>query len=68
MPITVLSAGQKGLNTEESYRMWIALHEDLLELSTNCTHVILENSGHNIETEAPGAVVDAIEKMIHAVK
>lgn len=68
MPITVLSAGQKGLNTDESYRMWIALHEDLLELSSNSTHIIVENSGHNIQTEAPEAVVDAIEKMIHVVK
>ena len=67
MPLTVLSAGRKDHNTEESHAMWIALHQDLLTLSANASHVIVENSGHNIHREQPGAVADAIRNVLKMV-
>ena len=46
----------------------LAAQEQLVHLSSNSKHIIDMNSGHNIHVEDPGAVIEAIEEVLIAVK
>ncbi len=75
MPLIVLSAGvqewppdfPKDL-AERIDQDFIQLHADLARLSSNGTHRIVENSGHNIEEDQPEVVFDAISEVVEAVR
>ncbi|MGH9648308.1 MAG: alpha/beta fold hydrolase, partial [Bryobacteraceae bacterium] len=44
--------------------MWVdGLQADLVHLSSNATQVLVPNSGHGIQFDAPDAVVDAIQRV-----
>ncbi|GAB7051207.1 alpha/beta fold hydrolase [Catenuloplanes indicus] len=54
LPLVVLRRGEKATDA------WIAAQERLAALSTRGTLRVAEGSGHEIPSEAPAAVVDAI--------
>lgn len=68
LPLMIVSAGRKDHNTDQSHEKWIQLHQDLLTLSSRNSHVIVENSGHNIHLEHPEKVIEVIRNIVHTVK
>ncbi|MDR7319953.1 MULTISPECIES: alpha/beta fold hydrolase [Catenuloplanes] len=54
LPLVVLHRGEKATDA------WIAAQQRLAALSTRGTLRVAEGSGHEIPSDAPGAVVDAI--------
>ena len=49
-------------------RSWLQRQEELAELSSNSTHIIVEDSDHVIQIDQPGAVVDAIKRVVESVR
>ena len=43
---------------------WLKLQRQLLQLSSNATHTIATDSGHDVMTDRPDVVVEAIRKMV----
>jgi pimeloyl-ACP methyl ester carboxylesterase len=43
---------------------WLKLQQELLQLSTNATLTIATGSGHDVMTDRPDVVVEAIRKMV----
>jgi pimeloyl-ACP methyl ester carboxylesterase len=79
VPLIVLSAHFRGCppgvpsEQEESYRQrsdraWMQLQRELTQLSTQSTHIVVEESGHNIHLDRPGVVVDAIRQVVDEVR
>jgi pimeloyl-ACP methyl ester carboxylesterase len=68
LPITVLSAGvqdqEEDPKLDHDHALKLQLHERLAHLSTQGTHVVVANSGHNIPDEAPQAIVEAIQNVL----
>ncbi len=62
LPLIVLTAG---LNHQTG---WQAKQVELLQLSSNSEQVILDDSGHNIQSDKPEAAVAAIVKMVSQVR
>jgi pimeloyl-ACP methyl ester carboxylesterase len=49
--------------------LWIqGLQADLVNLSSRGKQVVLKNSGHGVQFDAPGAVADAIHEICEAVR
>jgi len=46
---------------------WLKLQQELLQLSTNATHTIATGSGHDVMTDRPDVVVEAIRKIVEKV-
>lgn len=81
LPLIVLTAG-RGYVTDtdsiedsemlatlqEADRVWNELQEELAGLSTNSTHIIVEDSGHVIQGDRPDAVIDAIRDMLDVTR
>lgn len=53
---------------ESLMQEWLRMQEELAELSSNSTHIIVEDSGHNIPVDQPDAVIDAILQVVDAVR
>jgi pimeloyl-ACP methyl ester carboxylesterase len=49
-------------------RQWWALQSSLAALSTDSTHLLVPNSGHFIQRDAPDAVVEAIRRVVDAIR
>jgi pimeloyl-ACP methyl ester carboxylesterase len=69
LPLVVLSHDPDkvkfpGNLTEPVNREWGKMQEELAQLSTNGTRVVVKGSGHDIQIDEPQAVVDAIRKII----
>jgi pimeloyl-ACP methyl ester carboxylesterase len=47
---------------------WQQLQNELAQLSTRSTHTIVRNSGHYIQLDQPGAVIEAIKKVVTQVR
>jgi len=43
---------------------WLELQQELLQLSTNATHTMATGSGHDVMTDRPDVVVEAIRTMV----
>ncbi len=43
---------------------WLKLQQELLQFSTNATHTIATGSGHDVMTDRPDVVVEAIRKIV----
>jgi pimeloyl-ACP methyl ester carboxylesterase len=43
---------------------WLKLQRELLQLSTNATHTIATRSGHEVMTDRPDVIVEAIRKIV----
>lgn len=49
---------------QEADRVWLDLQTALVGLSSNSTHIIVEDSGHVIQGDRPDAIIDAIREML----
>lgn len=74
-PLVVLSASahidRDGLSNdvdEKLHQVLITLHKEMAALSPNGTHVMVEDSGHGIQYDQPGVVVDAIRRVIQEAR
>src|SRR5262245_56207485 len=72
MPLIVLTSTISQYGTaDEQTRTRLSedrkrLQADLLTLSTNSKQIVAEKSGHHIQLDEPGLVVDAIEQVVKA--
>lgn len=64
LPLYVISAGKQEYHSDDSYRNWVQMHQELLQLSSRSKYFIAENSGHNIQKEEPDIIIKVIEEMI----
>lgn len=65
IPLIVLSAGNKHLYTKESQELWNKMQKEILQISTQSEFIIVENSAHYIQNDAPSVVVEAINKLLN---
>ena len=68
-PLIVLTAGRSGVVESDSTSafpaVWVhQLQADLARLSTHGRQIIIGNSAHMIQFEAPEAVVDAVREVV----
>jgi pimeloyl-ACP methyl ester carboxylesterase len=74
LPLVVLSAGRSewpdcfpSEAREGLDQAWLDMQNDLASLSTNSTHLVAEESGHNF-AEQPEIVIDAIQRVVQSVQ
>jgi pimeloyl-ACP methyl ester carboxylesterase len=74
LPLVVLTAGRSEWPDcfppkvrEQLDKVWLEMQDDLASISTNSAHLIAEESGHNF-AEQPEMVIDAIQRVVHAVQ
>ena len=75
LPLIVLTAPNKTraedvpkeLN-DKFNQIWFDLHLELAKLSSNSTHIIIEDSDHFIHHDRPEIVIDAILSMVDEVR
>lgn len=75
LPLIVLSAGQEetisflsDTENQQRWEVWQTLQSELAALSSQSKQVIAEQSGHNIQLDQPGLVIDAIREMVDAIQ
>jgi len=75
MPLTVLSGGRPEpspqLSDFENQQVWDVMQEwqsRLPGLSSEGKQVIAEQSGHHIQLDQPGLVIDAIRELVHTLR
>jgi pimeloyl-ACP methyl ester carboxylesterase len=73
MPLIVLSHDPEkvrfpGNLTEPVNREWGKMQEELAQLSSNGSHLVVKGSGHDIQIDKPEAVVEAIRKVVSQAK
>ncbi len=49
-------------------RVWLELHEELADLSTNSDHRIIEGAGHYIHWDRPEEVLAAIRDVVVSIR
>ncbi|HJQ35422.1 MAG TPA: alpha/beta hydrolase [Pyrinomonadaceae bacterium] len=69
-PLVVLTRGEwppasSGEEAERAERVWRELQADLATRSTNARQVIAEKSGHYIQFDEPGLVIDAVRQVVN---
>ncbi|HTE90494.1 MAG TPA: alpha/beta hydrolase [Terriglobales bacterium] len=47
---------------------WLKLQQELVQLSTNATHTIATGSGHDVMTDKPDVVVEAIQQTVEKAR
>ena len=73
-PLIVLTAAKEpprlppGVSWTEMSRAWLELQTELVALSTSSDHRMIETAGHYIQLDEPGAVIQAIEDVLAAVR
>ena len=73
-PLIVLTAAKEpprlppGVSWTEMSRAWLELQTELVALSTSSDHRVIETAGHYIQLDEPGAVIQAIEDALAAVR
>ena len=50
------------------YRTWAVLQDELVDLSSNAVHRVIEGSTHFIQRDAPDAVVEAVSEVLESVR
>jgi len=68
MPLKVVSAGLQSYHTKSSYAAWNLFQRDLLHLSRDSKHIVVENAGHGIHIDQPGAVTAVIQYTLEEIK
>ncbi len=74
IPLVVLSHGKAlgdsgpGSPVEADERLWAQLQAELTRLVPGGRHVVAEQSGHDIPSEQPESVVEAIGQVVSAVR
>lgn len=64
IPVVVLTADSSLENLDN----WKQGQEKLVALSSNSQWVIVKNSSHNIQSDQPQAVIDAVQRVLDAVR
>jgi pimeloyl-ACP methyl ester carboxylesterase len=76
-PLVVLTAGKPGRlfsdpvrarEAEEDVQTWIELQGQLARLSTRGRQVVVKNSSHMIQYDAPEVVIDAVRELVKEVR
>ena len=60
LPLLVVSAG-----TDPA---WNEIQEELAALSTDSTHIVIENGDHYLQFFQPEAVIDAVNQLVIKVR
>jgi pimeloyl-ACP methyl ester carboxylesterase len=73
MPVVVLSHDPDQVHfpgnlTEPVNREWGKMQEELAQLLSNGSHLVVKRSEHDIQIDKPEAVVDAIRKVVSQAK
>jgi hypothetical protein len=79
LPLVVISRSPDNINMDDRLplpaetkaklrQIWQDLQRELVGWSTDSTHVIADHAGHDIPTEQPELVIDAIGKLVHQVR
>jgi pimeloyl-ACP methyl ester carboxylesterase len=68
IPLTVVTGGLQPHHTPESWTHWMTFQEDLVRLSLNSKHIIVEDAGHAIHIDRPQVVTRVIKDMCETVK
>ena len=76
LPLIVVSRGRWGphvdglseAENQEAWRTWQMLQAELVGLSSQSTHVVADQSDHDIPLEQPHLVVEAIRQVAHGVR
>lgn len=66
LPLVVVSAGKPGPGFAKFWDIWELAQKELLNLSTNSSHVVAANSGHYVQISEPDLVASAIRSLISA--
>lgn len=67
IPLAVMTRGKPLLPTINGKSLeaeWVYMQNDLVTLSPQAWHVVVENSGHNIYADNPRAIIQEIKKVI----
>jgi len=74
IPLLVLTAGNflqfgppGNPGAARMHRMWLAMHRELMQQSSNAQQIVVETSGHFVQREQPEIVVDAIRQMVMTI-
>jgi len=72
IPLSVLSAHIRhrpwGIPADDADRYWMTLQADLASRVPNSTHTVSEKGGHNLHISDSKLVIDAIRKIVEAVR
>ncbi|MEQ1783051.1 MAG: alpha/beta hydrolase, partial [Hyphomonadaceae bacterium] len=77
MPLIVLTRGDydKGMppgfkpaDRDSMKKIWIAMHDEIVALSSAGQHRTIEGAGHGIQRDKPLAVIDAVNEVVAAVR
>lgn len=75
IPLTVIRHGIPDLfasmpaeQAKRAEKVWQELQTDLAKLSSNSQMLVAKKSGHGIQIDQPGLVVDAIRQMVETVR
>ncbi|WP_088044680.1 alpha/beta fold hydrolase [Bacillus sp. EAC] len=68
IPLLVVTGGAQPHHTSDSWTYWTKFQEELVKLSTNSKHIIVEDAGHAIHIDRPDAVIKALKEMYELVK
>ncbi len=75
IPLTVIRHGIPDLfasmpveQAKKSEQVWQELQADLAKLSSNSQILVAKESGHGIQLDQPGIVVDAVRQMVETVR
>lgn len=68
LPLVVVSrghpeAGMDPATSAQTEPLWAALQEELAALSTRGRRVVARGSGHSVQLDEPGVVIDAIREV-----
>jgi pimeloyl-ACP methyl ester carboxylesterase len=66
VPLTVIAATDHGPFFKDWEPTLMRLQQQLATLSPQATFVVAQGSGHDIQLDRPGAVIDAIKRMVAA--
>lgn len=73
LPLVVLTAGAKPPYVSQdlfnrTHAAWLALHDELADLSTEGVHRVVPEASHYIQEDQPDAVIDAIAEVVVAIR
>ncbi|XRG80781.1 alpha/beta hydrolase [Rossellomorea sp. GAMAL-10_SWC] len=66
MPLLVVTGGTQPYHTTESWIYWSKFQEELVKLSTNSKHIIID-AAHAIHIDRPDAVIKALKEFYEFV-
>jgi len=68
IPLLVITGGTQPHHTSESWAYWTKFQKELVRLSTNSRHIIVNDAGHAIHVDCPEAVIRALKEMYEIVQ